>query len=42
MQYACGIAHGVDAVITRDVSGFVDALIPVMSPKELNKILASE
>ncbi|WP_375509491.1 type II toxin-antitoxin system VapC family toxin [uncultured Nostoc sp.] len=42
VQYACGIAHGVDAVITRDVSGFVNALIPVMSPKELDKILASE
>ncbi|MCC5607620.1 PIN domain-containing protein [Nostoc sp. CHAB 5834] len=42
VQYACGIAHGVDAVITRDVSGFVDALIPVMSPKELDRILTSE
>ena len=36
------MTHGVDAVITRDISGFVDALIPVMSPKELNRILASE
>lgn len=42
VQYACGMAHGVDAVITRNVSGFVDALIPVMSPRELDKILASK
>lgn len=39
VQYACGMAHGVDAVITRDASGFVDALIPVMSPRELDRIL---
>jgi predicted nucleic acid-binding protein len=42
VQYACGIAHGVDAIITRDASGFVGAVIPVMSPKELDRILASE
>ncbi|WP_373530243.1 type II toxin-antitoxin system VapC family toxin [Nostoc sp.] len=39
VQYACGMAHGVDAVISRDVSGFVDALTPVMSPRELDRIL---
>ncbi|MDF5723683.1 MAG: PIN domain-containing protein [Rhizonema sp. PD37] len=41
VQYACGMAHGVDAIITRDASGFVDAGIPVMSPGELNRILES-
>jgi predicted nucleic acid-binding protein len=38
VQYACGIAHGVDAIVTRDASGFVGAGIPVMSPGELNNI----
>ena len=41
VQYACGMAHGVDAIVTRDASGFVDAGIPVMSPGELNRILDS-
>jgi len=35
VQYACGIAYGVDAIVTRDVSGFVNAEISVMSPGEL-------
>ncbi|KYC42340.1 hypothetical protein WA1_20430 [Scytonema hofmannii PCC 7110] len=42
VQYACGMAHGVDAIVTRDVSGFVSAGIPVMSPEELENILASK
>ncbi len=42
VQYACGMAHGVDAIVTRDASGFVNAGIPVMSPGELNKILDSK
>lgn len=42
VQYACGMAHGVDAIVTRDVSGFVSAGIPVMSPGELENILVSK
>ncbi|MBD2682776.1 MULTISPECIES: PIN domain-containing protein [Nostoc] len=42
VQCACGMAYGVDAIITRDASGFVNAPIPVMSPQELEKILANE
>lgn len=35
VQYACAIAHSVDAIVTRDISGFVDAEIPVKLPREL-------
>ncbi len=35
VQYACAIAYGVDAIVTRDVSGFVASEIPVKSPREL-------
>lgn len=38
VQCACGIAHGVDAIITRDVSGFVSAGIPVIAPGDLDNI----
>ncbi|NJR15048.1 MAG: PIN domain-containing protein [Calothrix sp. CSU_2_0] len=39
VQYACGMAYGVDAIVTRDASGFTDAEIPVMSPGEFNRRL---
>ncbi len=35
VQYACAIAYGVDAIVTRDVSGFVGTEILVKSPREL-------
>jgi predicted nucleic acid-binding protein len=35
VQYACALAYGVDAIVTRDVSGFVASDIPVKSPGEL-------
>ena len=38
VQCACGIAHGVDAIVTRDASGFVSAGIPIMLPGELGNI----
>ncbi|AFZ23695.1 putative nucleic acid-binding protein, contains PIN domain [Cylindrospermum stagnale PCC 7417] len=38
VQYACAIAYRVDAIVTRDVSGFVDAEIPVISPGEMSNI----
>ncbi|MCL1463106.1 type II toxin-antitoxin system VapC family toxin [Argonema galeatum] len=38
VQCACGIAHGVDAIVTRDTSGFVNAGISVIAPGELENI----
>ncbi len=38
VQYVCGIVHNVDAIITRDASGFVGAKIPVMLPGEIDPI----
>lgn len=39
VQYASGMAYGVEVIVTRDASGFVDAEIPVMLPGELNRTL---
>jgi hypothetical protein len=38
VQYVCGVAHSVDAIVTCDASGFVDVEIPVMSPGDLDSI----
>ena len=38
VQYVCGVVHTVDAIVTRDASGFVDAEIPVVLPGELDTI----
>jgi predicted nucleic acid-binding protein len=38
VQYACAVVHGVDAVVTRDVSGFKDAEIPVVLPEDIDTI----
>ncbi|MBN3943120.1 PIN domain-containing protein [Nostoc sp. NMS9] len=38
VQCACGITHGVDAIVTRDASGFVSAGILVIAPGELENI----
>jgi hypothetical protein len=38
VQYVCGVVHSVDAIVTRDASGFVGAEIPVVSPEELNTV----
>ncbi|HEY9671285.1 MAG TPA: PIN domain-containing protein [Waterburya sp.] len=38
VQCACAIAHGVDAIITRDASGFVSAGILVVSPGDLENL----
>jgi hypothetical protein len=35
---SCAVASQVDAIVTRDISGFVAAEIPVISPDELNTI----
>jgi predicted nucleic acid-binding protein len=36
VQYACAVVHSVDAIVTRDVSGFVSGKIPVVLPDELD------
>lgn len=38
VQYACAVAHGVDAIVTRDASGFINAEIPVVLPEEVDTI----
>jgi predicted nucleic acid-binding protein len=35
VQYVCGVVNHVDAIVTRDISGFVGAEIPVMLPEDL-------
>lgn len=42
VQYACAVAHNVDAIITRDTSGFVNVEIPVVLPDELDTISPGE
>ena len=37
VQYACAVASGVDAIVTRDTSGFTNAEILVVSPQDINK-----
>jgi predicted nucleic acid-binding protein len=38
VQYACALAYNVDAIVTRDVSGFVNANIPIVLPEEFDNI----
>jgi predicted nucleic acid-binding protein len=38
VQYACAVTYGVDAIVTRDRSGFINAEIPVMLPIEIDAI----
>lgn len=38
VQYACALAYNVDAIVTRDISGFVNSNIPVVLPAELDSI----
>jgi len=38
VQYACAAVHNVDAIVTRDASGFVNAEIPVVLPGEIDTI----
>ena len=42
VQYACAVVHGVDAIVTRDASGFVNAEIPVVLPGEIDTINSAE
>ncbi|WP_088892062.1 type II toxin-antitoxin system VapC family toxin [Leptolyngbya ohadii] len=42
VQYACAIVHRVDAIVTRDASGFVNAEIPVVLPEDIDTISSAE
>lgn len=42
VQYACAVAHGVDAIVTRDASGFINVEIPVILPEEIETINSAE
>jgi predicted nucleic acid-binding protein len=35
IQAACAVAAGLDAIVTRDRTGYADSPIPVLSPSEL-------
>ena len=39
VQYSCAVVYGVDAIVTRDASGFTNSEIPVIAPDQLNSIL---
>lgn len=36
VQYACAMVYGVDAIVTRDTSGFTNSEIPVIAPDQLD------
>jgi predicted nucleic acid-binding protein len=42
VQYACAVVHNVDAIVTRDASGFVNAEIPLVLPDQLDTISNGE
>ena len=42
VQYACAIVHNLDAIVTRDLSGFFNAEIPVVLPENLDNISGDE
>lgn len=38
VQYACAVVYRVDAIVTRDASGFTNAEIPVVLPEDIDTI----
>ena len=42
VQYACAVVDGVDAIVTRDASGFTNAAIPVVLPEDIDTINSAE
>lgn len=42
VQYACAVVHNLDAIVTRDVSGFLHSQIPVVLPENLDSISSGE
>lgn len=39
VQYACAVTHNLDAIVTRDVSGFINSNIPVVLPCDIETLL---
>jgi predicted nucleic acid-binding protein len=42
VQYACAVVYSVDAIVTRDASGFTNAEIPVVLPEDIDTINGGE
>ncbi|HEY9602672.1 MAG TPA: PIN domain-containing protein [Allocoleopsis sp.] len=42
LQYACAVVHSVNAIVTRDVSGFTNPEIPVVLPEDIDTINGGE
>lgn len=42
VQYACAVVYGVDTIVTRDASGFINAEIPVVMPEDIDTINGAE
>jgi predicted nucleic acid-binding protein len=42
VQYACAMVYAVDAIVTRDASGFADSAIRVILPGELSNLNRNE
>ncbi len=40
VQIACAISIKLDAIVTRDVTGFIGSPIPILLPKDLRNQLA--
>lgn len=38
VQYICGLVHNVEAIVTRDTSGFIAREIPILLPEALNAL----
>jgi predicted nucleic acid-binding protein len=38
VQYACALMYTVNAIVTRDASGFINAEIPVVLPEDIDNI----
>ena len=42
VQYICALVHNVDAIMTRDASGFISAKIPIVLPENLDTVNSDE
>ncbi|MDX2272785.1 MAG: PIN domain-containing protein [Cyanobacteriota bacterium] len=42
VQYACAVAYGVDAIVTRDTTGFTNSEVPVVLPEDIGTINGAE
>ncbi|UIE38085.1 type II toxin-antitoxin system VapC family toxin [Leptodesmis sichuanensis] len=42
VQYACAVVYSVDAIVTRDATGFTNSEVPVVLPEEIGTINGAE